>query len=280
MNMNQIFEVYGGRVMKMLVLILASGSLFLLAQFANSLKEWETIGRDISPQATIFVSGEGEAFAVPDIAEFSFSVVKEAQTVPEAQKLSAESSNAIIEFLKNSGIEEKDIKTVNYSVNPKYEWRRDIQPQIVCVRAPCPQPPISSNQVLIGYEVNQTVSIKVRKVDDAGTLLSGVGERGATNVSGIQFTVDDPEAMQRQARQEAIEKAEVKAKELAKDLGVRLVRIISFSESGGQGPIFFGKAAGMEMAAMGMGGDAAIAPDIAPGENRVSTTITITYEIR
>lgn len=269
--MNDIMQ--NNKFVKTLTVLLFAGTLYLIALFANEVKEWSTIGAGITPQATINVSGEGEVFAVPDIAEFSFSVMKEAKTVPEAQKASAELSNAIIEYLKGAGIEEKDIKTLNYSVNPKYEWMS------TRVLTPCPAGgycPPQGKQVITGYEVNQTVSVKVRKVDDAGTLLSGVGEKGATNVSGVEFTIDNPDAIQREARQKAIEKAQAKAAELAKDLGVKLIRVISFNESGAPGPIFFAK----EMA-FGMGGDsAASAPDITPGENKITSNVSITYEIR
>ncbi len=259
------------RFLRTVTVLLFAGTLYLLALSVNSVKEFGYIGRDVPASTTINVSGDGAAFAVPDIAEFTFSVVKEAKTVPEAQKHSAELANAIIEFLKTSGVEEKDIKTVNYSVNPRYEWQT--AGQIICREGFCPP---SGKQTLVGYEVNQSVSVKVRTVDDAGKLLSGVGEKGATNVSGVEFTIDNPDAVQREARQKAIEKAQTKAAELAKDLGVRLVRIVSFNESGAPGPIFYGK----EMA-LGMGGDmAAPAPVITPGENKVTSNVTITYEIR
>ncbi|MCI0542477.1 SIMPL domain-containing protein [bacterium] len=271
--MHELFQ--NNKFMRAVTVLLFAGTIYLLALFVNSVKAWSYIGLDAPPPPTISVTGDGEAFAVPDIAEFSFSVVKEAKTVPEAQKQSSELSHAIIEFLQSSGVDEKDIKTVNYSVNPKYEWQQ-MSKQVVCVRAPCP-PIVEGKQVLTGYEVNQTVSVKVRKVDTAGTLLSGVGEKGATNVSGVEFTIDNPDAIQREARNIAIEKAKEKAAELAKDLDVRLVRIVAFNESGAPGPIFFGKA----MMAEGMGGDSmALAPNITPGENKVTSNVTLTYEIR
>ena len=224
------------------------------------------------PGNTITLSGEGEVLAVPDVAEFTFSVNETRDTTEEAQSVAAETSNAILAYLEEQDVEEEDIQTVNYNVYPRYEWR---QQEIVCITYPCPQPP--GEQVLIGYEVRQSVRVKVRDIEDAGGLLSGVGERGATNISGLQFTIDDEEALQREARQLAIEDAEDKAEALADDLDVRIVRIVSFSE-GGSYPVY-ARAYGGEFA-----DDVAIeestVPQIPVGENSIVSNVTITYEIR
>jgi len=246
-------------------------SLFFLVRTINALKESRFIGGGVPASNVITVSGEGEVLAVPDVAEFSFSVVEEKQTVEAAQEAAAKKANDVLGFLKNSGIEEKDIRTTGYNLYPRYEFQQD---QIVCITFPCPQPP--GRQVLVGYEVNQSVSVKVRDTQKAGTILAGVGERGATNIGGIFFTIDDEDELKREARKEAIDDAKDKAKALADDLGVDLVRVVSFSDNGSPTPFF----------ARGMGGDfafeesAKIAPEIPVGENTITSFISITYEIR
>lgn len=252
-------------------LFLLIGSVLLVVFVINAIKENRYIGAGIPPSNVVSVSGEGEVFAVPDIAEFTFSVVERRDTVDAAQDVAAEKVNAIIAYVKGEGIDEKDIKTVNYSAYPQYEWHQET---IVCVRYPCPQPP--GEQVLTGYEVNQSVSVKVRDTNTAGILLSGVGERGVSSVSGLSFTIDDEDALQREARALAIADAKEKARELARDLGIKLVRIVNFYESGPT-PYYYG-----------VGGDAAVAefertalpPEIPVGENRIISNVSITYEIR
>lgn len=254
------------KIVKILGAFLIVVTFLAAAKLASEIKNYGFIGTDARLD-TITVFGEGEAFAVPDIAEFSFSVHAEAKTVPEAQSESAEAINAITGYLRESGIEERDIKTVSYGVNPRYEY-----PEIRCITYPCPQP---GARELVGYEVYQSIQVKVRDTDKAGEFLSGVGERGATDVSGMAFSIDDDEALQEGARNMAIKDAREKAAKLAKELGVKLVRVVSFSESGNF-PIY-------ESYAFGKGGDVASAssmPEIPVGENKIISNVTITYQIK
>jgi hypothetical protein len=244
-------------------------TVFLFAQTISVLKEYRYIGAGLSATNTISVSGEGEVFAVPDIATFTFSVREEADDVATAQDAAAESSNSIIAFLKGEGIEEKDIKTTSYNVYPRYEYQ-----QAVCRDGYCPP---SGERELVGYEVSQSIQVKVRDTDKAGALLSGVGSRGVSDVSGLSFEIDDDDALQQEARRAAIADARDKAQVLARDLGVTLVRVVNFNESGGGVPIMYARAE-MSMDSSGFGGS--IAPDVPVGENKIVSNVTITYEIR
>ncbi len=254
-------------------LILAiSGSLLLLAMFFSAMKEYKYIGRDIPSQTTISVSGDAEEYAVPDIAEISFAITNEAKIPAEARIKVDEKMATLAKFLEDNGVEKKDIKTTAYNLYPKYEWHRE--PYVPCATYPCPPYP-ESKQVLIGYEVTQSVDVKIRKIDNAGTVLGGLADRGATNVSGLTFKVDDEDVVKAKAREEAIKKAKVKAEVLAKSLGVTLVRIIAFNE-GGNYPYGYG---GMEMKAMSAD-VAPTAPTIPVGENKYISNVTIVYEIQ
>lgn len=265
---------------------------FVAISAMNALKESRYIGGGVPSSNTITVTGEGEVFAVPDIAEVGFSVVAEKKTLSEAQSESAEKINAIIAFLKEKGIAEKDIKTTNYSANPKYEWTDQPTPlsgastrssgaaepsygveTSLVYPEYYPQP---RNQIVVGYEVRQTISVKVRDTEKVGELVTGIGEKGATDMYGPTFTIDDEVTLQREARQKAIEDAKDKAKQLADDLGVRLVRIVSFSENGGG---YYPMYARMEAVAYDTD-MAKVTPEIPAGENRISANVSITYEIR
>src|SRR3989344_6709963 len=244
--------------------------LFMVMKTVNEFKKSSYIGSDSISQNLITVSGKGEAFAKPDTATFSFTVEKEAKVVADAQKASDETIKEALEFLKKSGVEEKDTKTTSYQIYPNYEYGSPV----ICNQWGCPpqKPPVIS-----GYKVSQTIEVKVRDIGKAGELLSGIGAVGVTNLSGLNFSIDDEDAIQAKARKEAIDKAEAKAKELSKQLGVKIVRVMNFSESGSYPPIFYAKAVtGSEY---GMGGDNQ-SVSVAPGETRVVSNVTITYEIR
>ena len=246
--------------------VLITLTVFIALQSLSALMSLRYIGAGVQPTNVISVSGYGEAFGAADIATFSFSVVSEKSTVAAAQTDATNKINAITKYIKDAGVAEKDIQTTDYSVYPQYEYN-----QIVCVSYPCP----SGRQVLKGYQVRQTTTIKVRDLAKAGELLTGVGGKGATEMSGLNFTFDDPNKLQNDARGKAISDAKTKADQLAKQLGVSLVRVVSFNENSGgyPGPMY--------TKAVGMGGDAVqSAPEISVGQNKVSSSVSITYEIR
>lgn len=249
-----------------------SGALLLLAMFISEVKGYEFIGRSTEQPATISVSGDGEAFAAPDIASVSFSVTADAAKAEDARKVTDDKVKAILAFLAESGVAEKDIRTTGYNLNPRYEWQ---ETKIMCITYPCPQPP--GKQVLLGYEVSQSVEVKIRKIDDTGAILGGITDKGATNINGPAFTVENPDRVQAQARKEAIDKAEAKARQLANDLGVDLVRIVSFSEGGNY--YAYGRGGMEKSVALDM--MAQNAPAAIPvGENSFSSNVTIVYEIK
>lgn len=244
----------------------------LLAIFLGlkSVGEIRTLGAGADNKNTITVQGYGESTGVPDIATFSYSVVSLKPTVEAAQDEATTKANAVATYLKEAGVEDRDVQTSNYQIYPQYDWVQD-----ACINGRCP----AGRQVLRGYEARQSVTVKVRDLAKAGELLAGVGSRGATEVSGLMFTFDDPHRGQDEAREMAIADAKAQAEKLAGQLGVRVVRLVSFSESSGGMPP-------MPYAAYGRGGAESLAQDasnkvvIAPGENKVTSTVSVTYEIR
>jgi hypothetical protein len=257
------------RVMKALFALLVIATLFGVVGTIQMMRA----GSNGEPGATISVTGKGEVSAIPDVATFNFSVVTDAKDASTAQEENAKSINAILGFLKDEGVLDKDIQTSNYSTYPQYEY---IQTQIYCVTYPCPQPP--GKQELKGYQTRQTVEVTVRNTEHTGTLLSGVGERGATDMSGIRFTIDDEDGLIREARQKAIDEAQEKAHQLAKDLDVRLVRIVSYYENENN-YLYRDGYAGIAYSEDSVSVPKAV-PEIPTGENIITRTVNITYEIR
>lgn len=220
---------------------------------------------------TISVTGEGEAVAVPDIGQFTFAVAAEAETADVAQGDSAEAMNDIIDYLGEAGVEDADVKTTNYQLNPQYRYEQEN----CTVNGRC----TPGERVLTGYEARQMVEVQIRDLDAASSLITGVGERGATNVSGLQFTIDDETELQDAARSEALADAQQKATELAAELDMSLDRLVGYHEGGGGQPVPYG-----------MGGDGAMdravmeesmaQPSLPTGESTITSRVTLTYQLR
>lgn len=244
-------------------------ALFLFIATIGEFKSLRFIGSGVAATNTISVSGDGEVFAVPDMATFSVTIQEEAKDVKAAQDVATKKGNDIIAYLKKGGIDEKDIQTTDYSIYPQYDYIN-----AVCSGGYCPP----GKQTLRGFQVSQTLTVKVRDTKKAGDLLSGVGSRGVSSVSGLSFTIDNQDMLEAEARDEAIAKAKAKAEVLAKSLGVRIVRVVGFSEGGGGGPLYYAKA--MSMEADGRGGVAPPSPEIPVGQNKITSNVTVTYEIR
>lgn len=246
-------------------------AVFLGVKSILGLKEYSHLGDGVYPSNVISVNGTGKVFSIPNIGSFTFSVTEEGKTVKDAQDKATKKTNDILNAIKGMGIEEKDVKTVAYNSYPKYEY----QQSGVCADRYCPP----GKQVLTGYEVSQTISIKVRKTDQAGDVLTKVGSLGAANISGLNFVVDDEEKVKSEARDKAIADAKKKAEVLADSLGVKLVRIIGFNE-GGDYPMPYYAKGGMEMAQTMDASVASVPPQLPVGENEIISNVSITYEIR
>ncbi len=265
---NEIGVVQKRRLFNSVVFVCVLLAVFLAVETVGSLKSYSSIGKGVVAANVLSVSGIGEVSSVPDIATFSFSVVENAKTMKEAQDISARKTNAIIDALKKMGIAEKDIKTSGYNSYPQYDYVQTY----VCTSGYCPP----SKQVLKGYEVSQTITVKVRNTDNAGAALSKVGELGATNISGLDFTIDDMDKAKADARDLAIKDAKAKAKVLSKSLGVELRKIVNFQENAYQPPVYYG----MASQSLKMEDAVSTVPATPTGENKVTSNVTITYELQ
>lgn len=214
---------------------------------------------------TITVSATGEVYTKPDLTITTFSTITEKKTVAEALSENTKKMNAVISFVKAQGVEDKDLKTTSFNIYPRYEYQK-IEIEIY------PYPP--GKRVLVGYEVTQSLQVKIRDMEKIGNIIEGATTAGANEVGDLQFTVDKEEEFKKEARKEAIEKAKAKAEDLASQLGVNLVKITNFSESSVI-PYFYG----LEKAAAPAGLGGGETPQIETGENKIEVTVTITYEI-
>ncbi|MES2930566.1 MAG: SIMPL domain-containing protein [Patescibacteria group bacterium] len=256
------------RFIKAAIALIILLSLFVLALFVNEVKSGSYIGREGQPLPTITVSGTADVIAVSDLATLSVNLTKDGATAKEAQDLLNQSIAKTVDYLKGQNIEDKDIKSEYGGVNPKYSYD-----QMVCITYPCPQ----RDPKIVGYTATQTITVKVRAADMANEIRTGLTNLGNTNIYGPTFTIDDEDVFKAEAREKAITDAREKAEVLARQLDVRLGKIINFSEGNNGSYPMYEKAmvANQAMDASG----AAPAPTLPKGENTITSNVTITYEI-
>ena len=225
----------------------------------NASQEYKYIGKMIRDRDTISIAGEGKVTSKPDLAKIELGVRTESATVKEAQKGNTEKMNAILSAVKELGVASKDIQTTGYSISPKQEWRE-------------------RRVFITGYVVSQNATVKVRDLDKVGETLAKAGELGANQIGGISFTIDDPTSLKDEARAKAIEDARKKADALARQLGLTIVKVVTFSES------FEGYPQPMPMFARSMSApmamDAAPAPIIETGSLDVTANVSVTFDVR
>ncbi len=271
-----MIEIPSNYVRNLYKVVLVFGVILSLYFAVRVLSEFRYYRNADSGFNSITLSGHGEVNAVPDIANVTFNIRKEAKTVKEAQEAVAKVEASALESLKVNGVEEKDIKTLSASFNPKYDYQQKICP-------PAADGSVSyycggGKQVLTGYEAHESVSVKVRNVDDAGKIMQELGSLGVSDLSGPNFAIDDEDALKAEAQKEAIEDAHTKAKVLARDLGVKLGKVMSFSDNGDYPayPMYYGK----DMVMSESMSASSTPAELPKGENTVSSDVMITYEIK
>lgn len=201
----------------------------------------------------VSVSGTGSVFGEPDVAVLSLGVEAQADSVGEARAQAAESMDAMLSALRDGGVDDDDIQTSRFSVQPRYNFR-------------------DGQQELIGFFVENIVTVKIREIDDTGDLIDAAVDAGGdlARVNNLRFTIDDPAELQDEARRLAMEDAKSKAETLAEAAGVDLGAPRSISESGGPRAITFEGAA---FAA----DEARASTPISVGELEVQISVQVVY---
>ena len=176
------------------------------------------------PAPTISLSGKGEVSAAPDTAMVTAGVATEGKTAREALDANTTAMTALIAALKAAGIDAKDIQTSGFAVSPNYFYP---QPDA----SGATQPPR-----ITGYNVQNGVTFKVRKLADLGSILDQVVSAGSNTINGVSFSVEDPAKLLDEARKAAFLDAAEKAKVYADAADVGLGSIISISEGDNLNP--------------------------------------------
>ncbi len=246
------------RVWRWRARIAAAGFLGLvLAIFAAPLALRADTGGTSSPRV-LSVSGEGEMRAAPNAAQLSAGVVTSARTAAAALAENSKAMNAVFGALHEAGIAERSIQTSGFNVSPQYATDKNG----------------AFTARITGYQVSNTVDVTVDDLGKTGPTLDALVASGANSIGEISFTIKDPKPLMAQARTAAVADAIARAQTLAKAAGVTLGPIISITESGGYQPP-------RPMYRMAMeAGVAAAPPPIAGGEESVTASVSIIWEIR
>ncbi|MEE8369285.1 MAG: SIMPL domain-containing protein [Dehalococcoidia bacterium] len=204
----------------------------------------------------ISVSGTGSVTADADTALLSMGVSVQADTAREARDRAATAMSDLLDSVRGNGVDADDIKTTQFSISPRFDYSRSGEPRI------------------IGYWVNNSVSVKVRDLDSLSAVIDDAVEAvgDPIRINRISFTVDDRAAFISEARAGAMAAAQSKAQELATLGGVTLGKPIAISESSGGGvpPVFFGAARAE---------DAGVATPIEPGQLEITVSVHVVYAI-
>lgn len=216
-----------------------------------------TQGQLVLAEGTLLsVSADGKSEARPDMAIVNLGVTTEGQTAAAALAENARRMTALTAALRRAGIAERDIQTSNVSVYPQQVYGEGQAPRIT------------------GYQANNSVTVKVRRIDNTGRVIDAAVGAGGNTVNGVSFTHADPDAQLDIARRDAIAEARRRAELYANALGMRVNRIVSVSEGGGYAPPM--PVAVERFAAQ----DSAASTPVAPGEIETRVSVNVTFELR
>jgi len=241
--------------MRRYIALLSIAGLLLLALLSAACEgDKVTVATQQAQSLGISVSGEGKVSGAPDIAVLTLGVSVLAPSVKDARDQAATAMNGVVDSIKGNGVDGKDIQSTQFSIQPEYDYRGD-------------------TQELRGYRVTNIVTAKVRNIDNTGKVIDDAVAAGGdlTQVQGIDFTIDDPDKLQDEARAEAVRDAQTKAERLADLAGVKLGKPISISESGAPSPMASREAL--------LGGAASDVSPIEPGEMEVTLDVQVLYAI-
>lgn len=261
--MSERIKNYLGVTGIILVLVIAWGVISFASSYSSSIQP--------SAYRSFSVTAEGKVTTIPDIAQISFGVTTEGgKDVGKLQSDNTKKMNDIIALLKQNGIDKKDLQTTNYSIQPRTQYY-DCSRTFSSATKVCPPSEV------VGYTISQNVSVKMRDFSKIGAVLSGVAKLGATNVSGLTFTIDDPDTAKAEARAEAVYKAKAKARMMAKSGGFSVGKLLSISED-------YGGYRGYEMMSyapmMKADSSGLPTPTIEAGSEDVTVNVTLQYEIK
>jgi len=210
---------------------------------------------------TLAVTGTAEVAVAPDICYLGFGVeTRDKKSAVSAYKANAALAEAVMAAVRARGIEPKDVQTGGLTVTPEYSYERN-----------------TGRRSFEGYRVAHTLAVSVRDLGKVSAVLDAAVDAGATTVSTVNFTIENPKKYTQEARVDALKAARAKAEKIAEVTGVKLGKPISISE---HEPGSFGRYYAQANVYTGVPDmDRVGETPLAPGEEKLSHTVSITYEI-
>lgn len=250
--MTQIFSMKNRIALAALVLAAAALIVMAFGLYGNAPAKAED---NPVEKRTINVSGQAKVSASPDIAYISLGVITEDKDAKTAQKANAAAMDKVIAAIKASGVKNEDIKTSNYTIYPKYDYNEK-----------------SGVSAIVGYSVNNSVSVTVRDIVKTGNIIDAAADSGVNVSSSISFDLSDYEKYYNDALKNAVLAAKKKAGTMAEALGVALKDPITVSEGSGYSPL-------RNYATYEMKADLASASTpIQAGSLEITANVSIVYE--
>lgn len=240
----RILSIIGMAVVVLLVLLVG-----MVALSYTRTASAQTGGVTAMRQVTVV--GHGEVQAQPDTATVQIGVQTQAADAKDALAQNTQQTQAVLAKLKDLGIAEKDLQTSNFSINPTYD---------------------NEGRQVTGYTVSNMVSVTIRNLEQAGTLLDQVVQAGANSIYGITFSVANPEEVLNQARAQAIQNAQTRATQLAQAAGTSAGEVLVITENIGSAPP-------VPMMARDTAASGSAAP-IQAGQQTLSVDVQVTYALR
>lgn len=191
----------------------------------------------------------------PDVALVTVGVSANGPTVKTAQDQLNGAINKVSQAIKQLGVEDKDIQTTNYSINPSYDY-------------------LTAPQKITGYTASSNLSIKVRQIDKVNAVIDSATQNGANQLGGVTFDIDDKTKAENEAREKAVSEARKKAEQAAKIAGFKLGRIINYQENFGGYPGPVPLPYRLESA-----DSKSVPTQVEPGSNELRVTVTLSFEI-
>lgn len=214
---------------------------------------------------TISFRGKAEISATPDIATFTITSRVEDKDLVVAQQKMTNQSNQALDLLAKKGINKNDITTENYNTSPRYYYQPAVCEKEIC-RA--------GKRILTGFETSHTISFKVRNIAQAGEILSDLAQIEIAEIDGPNFVIENREKLKSEAQAQAITKAKFEATKTAENLGVVLRKIVNFSEDNLNSSPFQYRAVAADAFQLNQP-----SPQLESGQQKIISSVTITYEI-
>jgi uncharacterized protein YggE len=211
---------------------------------------------------TLSLQATGIASIAPDMAGVQLTVLRDAKTAAQALRANSEAMSEVLAEMKAQGVEERDLQTTNFNIQPIYE------------RLKSNSSGSRRTPRIIGYSVSNGLHVRVRDLDNLGNVLDRAVTLGVNSGGGITFQSSKAEEARKEARINAVKAALEKAQTMADTANFRLGRIVSMSESGGALPPMRAR---VQM--QGMQKEANFAVPIAAGEGSYSITVNVQWEI-